>query len=168
MLWDFFMMCIYHSLLWVMSPFRNLGFPTITFTIKTFWAWLIISLLLEQTQQQQHWDGDSCWWPSIQKYKVRSWRHLPLHQHENIILIKTLPSDQVQEELSRVIGSRQVQVEDRKNLPFLDAVIHETQRLANIVPMALPHKTSQDVTFQGHFIKKVRLNITTHLKDSDM
>ncbi|XP_038582467.1 cytochrome P450 2K1-like [Micropterus salmoides] len=62
--------------------------------------------------------------------------------------------DQVQEELSRVIGSRQVQVEDRKNLPFTDAVIHETQRLANIAPMALPHKTTQDVTFQGHFIKK--------------
>ncbi|XP_045898475.1 cytochrome P450 2K1-like [Micropterus dolomieu] len=62
--------------------------------------------------------------------------------------------DQVQEELNRVIGSRQVQVEDRKNLPFTDAVIHETQRLANIVPMALPHKTTQDVTFQGHFIKK--------------
>ncbi|XP_044025020.1 cytochrome P450 2K1-like isoform X2 [Siniperca chuatsi] len=62
--------------------------------------------------------------------------------------------DQVQEELSRVIGSRQVQVEDRKNLPFTDAVIHETQRLANIIPMALPHKTSQDVVFQGHFIKK--------------
>ncbi|XP_029281891.1 cytochrome P450 2K1-like [Cottoperca gobio] len=62
--------------------------------------------------------------------------------------------DQVKEELSSVIGSRQVQVEDRKNLPFTDAVIHETQRLANIAPMALPHKTSQDITFQGHFIKK--------------
>ncbi|XP_038582469.1 cytochrome P450 2K1-like isoform X2 [Micropterus salmoides] len=62
--------------------------------------------------------------------------------------------DQVQEELNRVIGSRQVQVKDRKNLPFTDAVIHETQRLANIAPMALPHKTSQDITFQGHFIKK--------------
>uniref|UniRef100_A0A673CL74 Cytochrome P450 2K1-like n=3 Tax=Sphaeramia orbicularis TaxID=375764 RepID=A0A673CL74_9TELE len=62
--------------------------------------------------------------------------------------------DQVQEEISRVIGTRQVQVEDRKNLPFTDAVIHETQRLANIVPMALPHKTSEDVTFQGYFIKK--------------
>ncbi|XP_074471428.1 cytochrome P450 2K1-like isoform X2 [Sebastes fasciatus] len=61
--------------------------------------------------------------------------------------------DQVQEELRRVIGGRQVQVEDRKNLPFTDAVIHETQRLASIVPM-LTHKTSQDVTFQGHFIKK--------------
>ncbi|GLD57003.1 cytochrome P450 2K1-like isoform X1, partial [Lates japonicus] len=62
--------------------------------------------------------------------------------------------NQVQEELSRVIGSCQVQVEDRKNLPFTDAVIHETQRLANIAPMALPHRTSRDVTFQGHFIKK--------------
>uniref|UniRef100_UPI003AAC99BE cytochrome P450 2K1-like n=1 Tax=Centroberyx gerrardi TaxID=166262 RepID=UPI003AAC99BE len=62
--------------------------------------------------------------------------------------------DQVQEELSRVIGSRQVRVEDRKILPYTDAVIHEIQRLANIVPMSLPHKTSQDVTFQGYFIKK--------------
>ncbi|KAG7232515.1 hypothetical protein INR49_008776 [Caranx melampygus] len=62
--------------------------------------------------------------------------------------------DQVQQEISSVIGSRQVQVQDRKNLPFTDAVIHETQRVANIVPMALPHKTSQDVTFQGYFIKK--------------
>ncbi|XP_008311799.1 cytochrome P450 2K1-like [Cynoglossus semilaevis] len=62
--------------------------------------------------------------------------------------------DQVQEELRRVIGTGQVQVEDRKNLPFVNAVIHETQRLANIVPMSLPHRTSQDVTFQGYFIKK--------------
>ena len=63
--------------------------------------------------------------------------------------------DQVQDELSRVVGSRQIQVDDRKNLPYTDAVIHETQRLANIVPMSLPHKTSRDVTFQGFFIKKV-------------
>lgn len=64
-------------------------------------------------------------------------------------------SDQVQEELSRVVGSRHVRVEDRKNLPYIDAVIHEIQRLANVVPMAIPHKTSRDVTFQGYFIKKV-------------
>ncbi|XP_077939895.1 cytochrome P450 2K1-like isoform X1 [Gasterosteus aculeatus] len=62
--------------------------------------------------------------------------------------------DQVQEELSRVMGSRQVRVEDRRNLPYTDAVIHETQRLANVVPLAIPHKTSRDVTFQGFFIKE--------------
>ncbi|XP_026196736.1 cytochrome P450 2K4-like isoform X1 [Anabas testudineus] len=62
--------------------------------------------------------------------------------------------DQVQEEINRVIGSRQVKVEDRKHLPFTDAVIHETQRVATVAPTALPHKTSQDVTFQGYFIKK--------------
>ncbi|XP_013865521.1 cytochrome P450 2K1 [Austrofundulus limnaeus] len=60
----------------------------------------------------------------------------------------------VQEELSRVVGSRQVQTEDRKNLPYTDAVIHETQRLANILPMAILHATSKDVTFQGYFISE--------------
>uniref|UniRef100_A0A3P9BNH9 Cytochrome P450 2K1 n=1 Tax=Maylandia zebra TaxID=106582 RepID=A0A3P9BNH9_9CICH len=62
--------------------------------------------------------------------------------------------EQVHEELSRVVGSRQVCVDDRKNLPYTDAVIHETQRLANIAPISLPHQTSQDVTFKGYFIKK--------------
>ncbi|XP_056464217.1 cytochrome P450 2K1-like [Gadus chalcogrammus] len=62
--------------------------------------------------------------------------------------------DQVLEELSSMIWSRQVKVEDRKNLPYTDAVIHETQRLANALPMSLPHTTSQDVTFQGYFIKR--------------
>ncbi|XP_054879939.1 cytochrome P450 2K1-like isoform X2 [Poeciliopsis prolifica] len=65
--------------------------------------------------------------------------------------------DKVQEELRRVIGERQVQVADRKSLPYTDAVIHETQRMASIIPMSLPHKTTRDVTFQGHFIKKVGL-----------
>lgn len=64
-------------------------------------------------------------------------------------------ADQVQEELTRVVGSREVHVEDRKNLPYTDAVIHEIQRLGNITPMAVPHKTSRDVTFQGYFIKEV-------------
>lgn len=73
-------------------------------------------------------------------------------------------SDQVQQELSKVVGNRRVWVEDRKNLPYVDAVVHEVQRVANIVPMSLPHKTSRDVEFQGYFIKKVKF-LTIFQKD---
>ncbi|XP_048847069.1 cytochrome P450 2K1-like isoform X1 [Brienomyrus brachyistius] len=62
--------------------------------------------------------------------------------------------DRVQEELDRVIVGRQTRVEDRRNLPYTDAVTHEIQRLANIAPMSLPHITSCDVVFQGYHIKK--------------
>ncbi|XP_063327950.1 cytochrome P450 2K1-like [Pelmatolapia mariae] len=62
--------------------------------------------------------------------------------------------EQVHEELRHVVGSQQVSVDDRKNLPYTDAVIHEIQRLANILPVCLPHQTSRDVTFKGYFIKK--------------
>uniref|UniRef100_A0A4W5N0Q9 Uncharacterized protein n=1 Tax=Hucho hucho TaxID=62062 RepID=A0A4W5N0Q9_9TELE len=63
--------------------------------------------------------------------------------------------DLFQEEISRVIRSHHALVEDRKNMPYTDAVIHETKRLANIVPMSIPHTTSRDITFHGYFIRKV-------------
>ncbi|XP_061084960.1 cytochrome P450 2K1-like isoform X1 [Conger conger] len=78
--------------------------------------------------------------------------------------------DQVQEELNQVIGDREPRVEDRRNLPYTDAVIHETQRLANVVPMSIPHTTSCDVTFQGYFIKKGTVMIpllTSVLQDEE-
>ncbi|XP_050959319.1 cytochrome P450 2K6-like isoform X1 [Labeo rohita] len=74
----------------------------------------------------------------------------------------------VQEEIDRVICGRQPVSEDRKNLPYTDAVIHETQRIANIFPTNLPHKTTCDIHFNGYFIKKgttVVTLLTTVLRD---
>ncbi|XP_061703279.1 cytochrome P450 2K1-like isoform X1 [Syngnathoides biaculeatus] len=62
--------------------------------------------------------------------------------------------ERVHEELSGAVGSRPMNVDDRKNLPYTNAVVHEIQRFANIVPMAIMHQTTQDVTFRGYFIEK--------------
>ncbi|XP_061740847.1 cytochrome P450 2K1-like isoform X2 [Nerophis ophidion] len=74
----------------------------------------------------------------------------------SLLLMAKYPriQDRIQEELSRVVGDRQITMEDRRNLPYIDAVIHETQRFANIVPTSITHSTSTDVTFQGYFIEK--------------
>ncbi|MEQ2223552.1 Cytochrome P450 2K1 [Ilyodon furcidens] len=63
--------------------------------------------------------------------------------------------EKVQAELDRVIGqSRQPTMDDRPNLPYTDAVIHEVQRMGNIVPMGFPKMASKDTTLGGYFIPK--------------
>ncbi|XP_051904938.1 cytochrome P450 2K1-like [Hippocampus zosterae] len=62
--------------------------------------------------------------------------------------------ERVHEELNKVIGNRPIDVDDRKNLSYTNAVVHEVQRFSNIAPMAILHQTTQDITFQGYFIKK--------------
>ncbi|XP_008405248.1 cytochrome P450 2J6-like [Poecilia reticulata] len=63
--------------------------------------------------------------------------------------------EKVQAEIDRVIGqSRQPSMEDRTNLPYTDAVIHEILRMGNIAPLALPHSTNKEVQLGGYTIPK--------------
>lgn len=52
---------------------------------------------------------------------------------------------------------RSPKMEDRKSLPFTDAVLHEVQRFLDIVPFSLPHYALKDISFRGYAIPKVRL-----------
>lgn len=67
------------------------------------------------------------------------------------------PTEKVQAEIDRVIGqSRQPTMADRPNMPYTDAVIHESQRMGNIVPAGFPKMASKDTALGGYFIPKVQ------------
>ncbi|XP_077345095.1 cytochrome P450 2K1-like [Lithobates pipiens] len=73
-----------------------------------------------------------------------------------LLLMMKYPEIQenVQKEIEKVIGSGEPCPIHRKQMPYTDAVIHEIQRFANIVPTNVPHATTQDVTFKEFFIPK--------------
>ncbi|XP_030054609.1 cytochrome P450 2K1 isoform X2 [Microcaecilia unicolor] len=71
--------------------------------------------------------------------------------------------EKVQEEIERVIGSSQARAEHRKHMPYTDAVIHEVQRFANILPLNVPHETTRDTNFKGYFLPKVGESVWVRL-----
>ncbi|XP_027018482.2 cytochrome P450 2C20 [Tachysurus fulvidraco] len=61
----------------------------------------------------------------------------------------------MQKEIDAVIGrDRSPSMDDRKSLPFTDAVIHEVQRYVDLVPLNVPHYTTHPITFRGYSIPK--------------
>ncbi|XP_068449181.1 cytochrome P450 2J6-like [Clinocottus analis] len=77
--------------------------------------------------------------------------------------------DKVQAEIDGVIGrSRGPTMADRPDMPYTDAVIHEIQRMGNIVPLNGLRMAAKDTTLGGYFIPKgtsVMPNLTSVLFD---
>jgi cytochrome P450 len=63
--------------------------------------------------------------------------------------------EKVYQEINDNVGKERLpSIQDRTNLTYLNAVIAETQRLASLVPMSLPHMTSEEVTVRGYTLPK--------------
>ncbi|XP_073788342.1 cytochrome P450 2P10 isoform X1 [Danio rerio] len=66
----------------------------------------------------------------------------------------------VQQEIDAVVGSsRQPSGSDRDNMPYTNAVIHEIQRMGNIIPLNVVRTTSEDTRIEKYSIPKGTLVI---------
>ncbi|CAF95844.1 unnamed protein product, partial [Tetraodon nigroviridis] len=79
--------------------------------------------------------------------------------------------EKVQAEIDAVIGrSRQASMDDCVNMPYTNAVIHESLRMGNVVPLSLLHATGQELHLRGYTIPKgttVIANLTSALFDKN-
>ncbi|XP_054974980.1 cytochrome P450 2C26-like isoform X2 [Sorex araneus] len=74
-----------------------------------------------------------------------------------------------QEEIEHVIGRhRSPCMQDRSNMPYMDALVHEVQRFIDLVPLNLPHAVTQDIKFRNYIIPKgttILTSLTSVLHD---
>ncbi|KAM3609886.1 uncharacterized protein V6R79_021927 [Siganus canaliculatus] len=68
--------------------------------------------------------------------------------------------ERCQEEIDRVLeGKERACFNDRHDMPYVQAVIHEVQRVANTVPLSVFHYTTKDTELTGYSIPKGTLII---------
>ncbi|XP_061578227.1 cytochrome P450 2F2-like [Cololabis saira] len=77
--------------------------------------------------------------------------------------------ERCQQEIDQVLeGKDQANFEDRHNMPYVQAVVHEVQRIANTVPLSVFHCTTKDTELMGYSIPKgtmVIQNLTSVLRE---
>ncbi|XP_003129312.1 cytochrome P450 2U1 isoform X1 [Sus scrofa] len=63
--------------------------------------------------------------------------------------------EKVHEEIERVIGAdRAPSLTDKAQMPYTEATLMEVQRLSVVVPLSIPHMTSEKTVLQGYTIPK--------------
>nr|XP_046227938.1 cytochrome P450 2F2-like [Scatophagus argus] len=68
--------------------------------------------------------------------------------------------ERCQQEIDQVLEMKDhVSYDDRHNMPYMQAVIHEVQRVANAVPLSVFHRTTNDTKLMGYFLPKGTLVI---------
>uniref|UniRef100_A0A8C8SKE6 Cytochrome P450 2G1-like n=1 Tax=Pelusios castaneus TaxID=367368 RepID=A0A8C8SKE6_9SAUR len=66
--------------------------------------------------------------------------------------------EKVHQEINHVISChRRPASEDRMKMPYTDAVIHDIQRMTDIVPLGVPHTVIRDIQFRGHTSPRFKL-----------
>uniref|UniRef100_A0A8C6T3B3 Uncharacterized protein n=1 Tax=Neogobius melanostomus TaxID=47308 RepID=A0A8C6T3B3_9GOBI len=79
--------------------------------------------------------------------------------------------EKVQAEIDAEVGSRMPSLQDRDELHFTNAVIHEVQRMGNILPLNVGHMTTKETTLENFTIPKgvmVIGNLDSVLHDETM
>ncbi|KAJ1087370.1 hypothetical protein NDU88_000546 [Pleurodeles waltl] len=79
--------------------------------------------------------------------------------------------EKIQKELDAVLGEEKtIQYEDRKRLPYTNAVIHEIQRISNIQSVGSARQLVKDTSLEGFQLKKgtmILCNLSSALYDPD-
>ncbi|XP_037058613.1 cytochrome P450 2J3-like isoform X3 [Peromyscus leucopus] len=82
------------------------------------------------------------------------WALLYMSVHQEV-------QEKVHAEIDRVIGhGRQPGTTDRESMPYTNAVIHEVQRMGNIIPLNAPREVTADSTLAGFHLPKGTMILT--------
>ncbi|XP_024945639.1 cytochrome P450 306a1 isoform X2 [Cephus cinctus] len=73
-----------------------------------------------------------------------------------LLFMVAYPEEQlrIQQELDAVLRGKNVSLDDRSALPYLEAAIAETQRIRSVVPVGIPHGTTEDTLIAGYEVPK--------------